>query len=229
MMLVRDVMTTDVVTAHVDTPLARLIDVMLTFGVSGLPVVDDAGRVVGVVTEADLVARRGQEARPLRLLSVVDDVLHARHNRWRQKASAMVTGEVMSIPARTIGPSDTVREAAARMVTMAVKRLPVVDDAGRPVGIIAQRDILRLMHRPDRDVDLAVRAALDDLGAGFDVRDVSASTAEGIVTLTGAAPTVGDVEQIVRRIAEIPGVIDIRNELTAVGPGPALGPATGTT
>ena len=203
-------MTTDVVTAGVDTPLARLIDLMLTTGVSGLPVVDEGRRVVGVVTEADLVARRGHEAKPRRLLSVVDDVLHARHNVWRQKASGLVTGEVMTVPPHTIGPADTVREAAGRMVTLAIKRLPVVDGDGRLVGIIAQRDVLRLMHRADGEVDLAVRAALDELAPTLDVGAVRATTVDGIVSLEGVAPSADDLEQIVSRIAEIPGVIDVR-------------------
>jgi CBS domain-containing protein len=222
MMLVRDVMTTDVVTAGVDTPLATVIELMLRHGVSGLPVIDDARRVVGVVTEADLVARRGHDRAPRRLLTIVDEVLHEHHNRWRQKASGLITGEVMTVPAHTIGPSDTVRHAAARMVTMAVKRLPVVDADGRLIGIIAQRDVLRLMHRADSEIDLAVRAALDQLGAGAAVDAVAATTTNGIVTLTGSAATVGDVERIVQRIGELPGVLDVRNLLRAVRPGPVL-------
>jgi CBS-domain-containing membrane protein len=219
MMLVQDVMTTDVVTADVDTPLVALIDDMLRHGISGLPVIDANRGVVGVVTEADLVARRGQEPRPRRLLSIVDDALRARQNRWRQKADGLLTAAVMTTPAHTIGPTATVRQAAARMVTLAIKRLPVVDGDGRLAGIISQRDILRLMHRPDGEVDLAVRAALDELEAD----DVRATTVDGVVTLSGSTPTSGDVERIARRIGELPGVIELRDQLSARGPGLALG------
>ena len=147
MTLVQDVMSTDVVTAAPDTALHELISVMLACGVSGLPVVDDDRRVVGVVSEADLVARRGFDPAPRRLLSIVDDALHQRHNRWTTKAAGLVAGEIMTVPAQTVHPNTDVHQAASRMVTLALKRLPVVDDDGRLVGIIAQRDILRLMLR----------------------------------------------------------------------------------
>ena len=145
-------MTTGVVTANPDTALHELISVMLVRGVSGLPVVDDDRRVVGVVSEADLVARRGFDPAPRRLLSIVDDALHRRHNRWCTKAAGLVAGEIMTVPAHTVHPNADVHQAASRMVTLALKRLPVVDDDGRLVGIIAQRDVLRLMlHDADPD------------------------------------------------------------------------------
>jgi CBS domain-containing protein len=145
MALVRDVMTTDVVVAAPDTPLAELIQRMLIWGVGGLPVVGEDRRVVGVVTEADLVARRGFDAAPRRLLSIVDDTLHARHNRWCLKAAGLVAEEIMTVPAQTVHPDTDLRRAASLMITLAIKQLPVVDDDGRLVGIIAQRDILRLL------------------------------------------------------------------------------------
>jgi CBS domain-containing protein len=154
MTLVHDVMTTDVVTAAPDTALDELIRIMLVRGVSGVPVVDDERHVVGVVTEADLVARRGFDPAPRRLLSIVDDALHARHNRWCLKAAGLTASEIMTVPPETIHPSTDVRHAASRMVTLAIKRLPVVDDDGRLVGIIAQRDVLRLL-RSDGDPRVA--------------------------------------------------------------------------
>jgi CBS domain-containing protein len=136
-MLIRDLMTTDVVTARVDTPLARLIDLMLTTGVSGLPVVDEDGRLV---------------------------------------------------------------------------------------GIVAQRDVLRLMHRTDPEVDLAVRAVLADL----DIDAISSTTVEGIVKLEGVASSAGELEQIVRRLADIPGVIDVRTPTVTFGPGGGVATGAGS-
>ena len=149
MTLVRDVMTTDVVAVRPDARLQELVNLMLERGVSGLPVVDGEHRVVGVCDRADLVTRRGFDPAPPRLLSIVDDALHARHNLWRLKAGALVANELMTTPPQTVRVTDDVRLAASKMVTLAHKRLPVIDDGGRLVGIIAQRDILRLLHHAD--------------------------------------------------------------------------------
>jgi CBS domain-containing protein len=146
MTVVGDVMTTKVVSVRPDTRFERLIEVMLDHDVSGLPVIDEQDRVVGVVTEADLVARQRFHVASPRLLSVVDDALHARHNTWRLKAAGLIAGDIMSAPACTIRATDDAGRAAAVMITMGHKRLPVVDDAGRLIGIVAQRDILRLLH-----------------------------------------------------------------------------------
>jgi CBS domain-containing protein len=85
---------------------------MLARGVSRLPVVDDDRRVVGVVSEADLVARRGFDPAPRRLLSIVDDALHQRHNRWCTKAAGLVAGEIMTVPAHTVHPNTELHQAA---------------------------------------------------------------------------------------------------------------------
>jgi CBS domain-containing protein len=214
-MLVRDAMTTTVVTADRDTPLPRLIDDMITFGVSALPVVDDQRKVVGIVSEADLVARRGFDARPRRVLSVVDDMLHAHHNRWRLKAEASTTADIMTTPVRCVGPLDSVRTATARMVTMGLKRLPVVDSDDRLVGIISQRDVLRLLHRTDHEIQLAVEAILATEVYDRDAGGLTAATADGVVTLHGSVPTAGDVGLLERLARDVPGVVDVRNHVIA--------------
>ena len=131
----------------------------------------------------------------------------------------------MTVPAFTIGPDDTVRRAAARMATLALKRLPVVDVDGRLVGIISQRDILRLMYRSDDEVDRAVTAELARLTTAIDVRDVRATTADGVVTLAGTAPTSADIERILRAVHAAPGVIDVDNMLAVDDRGRADHPA----
>lgn len=221
-MLVRDVMTTDVVTARVDTPLPRLIEDMITYGVSGLPVVDDERRVVGIVSEADLVARKGFDVRRRRLLSVVDEVLHAHQNRWRQKAEASTTGDIMTVPVECVGPLVTVRVAAARMVTMSVKRLPVVGPDGALVGIISQRDVLRLLHRTDDEIQLALDAMLAGELPEPITEGVTATTRDGVVTLAGTVPTTSDLELVERLARDLPGVIGVRNEIVARIVGAAL-------
>jgi nitroimidazol reductase NimA-like FMN-containing flavoprotein (pyridoxamine 5'-phosphate oxidase superfamily) len=119
---------------------------MLEAGVSGLPVVDD-GRLVGIVTEADLVAKEAfpQRRRPLELVA---DMAFRHENRWSKKARGLTAEAIMSRPVRTAGPDDELSAAAARMVIGGVKRLPVVDDQGHLVGIISRHDVLT--HADDR-------------------------------------------------------------------------------
>lgn len=224
-MLVRDAMTRGVVTARVDTPLADLVDLMIENDVTGVPVLDLDGTVIGVVTEADLVARQGFGGEPRHRLSAFQDLFHGRRNRWWQKAAAMTTGEVMSTPARTITATVPLRAAAARMLTLGVKRLPVVDDAGRLVGIVSRRDLLRLFHRTDEAIATDVRATLADPLRGPENHGVQlVSVTRGIVHLTGWVHTDADAELIEAVVRQLPGVIDVR---TGIGRRRLVGTVTG--
>ena len=158
--VVRDVMVTDVVTAGVDTPLARVIDDMVRGDISGLPVIDGERRVVGIVTDADVIARRGFDPIPHLPSPVFDEDARSHRNRWRQKVDGCTVGDVMSTPVETVGPDAPLRSATARMITMSDRSLPVVDASGRLVGIVSHRDILRVLHRTDNEIATAVRAVL---------------------------------------------------------------------
>jgi CBS domain-containing protein len=144
---VQDVMTTDVVCAHPNTSYKELVELLATRRVSAVPVVDDRGHVVGVVSEADLLCKREQPARPaLRLLSA------PRRRRERVKAQATVAAELMSRPAVTIDPQATVAAAARRLHASGVKRLPVVHAGGRLVGIVSRVDLLKGFLRSDEEL-----------------------------------------------------------------------------
>ena len=156
--MVADIMTRTVVTATVDTPLPALIDEMLTYGISGVPVVDHERRVLGIVTYADLMCKPAFGGTHRGLLGVLADLLRGRERRWVSKSSGLVAGEIMTTDVQTTLPNETVRAAARRMVRFAVKRLPVVEN-DRLVGIVSRSDVLRRMHRSD-DVLQAEIAAL---------------------------------------------------------------------
>jgi CBS domain-containing protein len=141
---VGEIMRRDVVTVGPDVPIADAVDIMLERGVSELVAVDPARRVMGVVTEADIIARCAFHG--------PDDDGRAAgasaatwRNRWRVKAAGTTVGQLMSSPAVTTTPDATVASSAARMVTLALKRLPVVDGAGHLVGLVSQRDVLRTL------------------------------------------------------------------------------------
>jgi CBS domain-containing protein len=160
---VQDVMTIEVVVTHPTTPVKQVTDLLAGHGLSALPVTDGQGRVLGVVSEADLL---GGPQRPA------------------GGPVATTAGEAMTSPAVTVSPHATLTEAARRMQARGVKRLPVVADSGRLIGIVSRADLLRPLVRPDehisRDVEemLERKLLVDPARVEVEVRD-------GIVTLTG--------------------------------------------
>jgi CBS domain-containing protein len=189
---VQDVMTTDVVCAHSNTSYKGLVELLATRRVSAVPVVDDRGHVLGVVSEADLLRKREQPARPLiRLLS-------APRRRERAKAEATVAAELMSRPVVTIDPQAPVAAAARRLHASGVKRLPVVDAGGRLVGIVSRVDLLKGFLRSDAELQ---REIVEDVIFGdlfmapsrFDVH-----VQDGVVVLQGSCERRSLIPVVVR-------------------------------
>jgi CBS domain-containing protein len=109
--------------------------------INGLPVVDDSGRVVGIVTEAVLVSREAYGTERRRPLGLVLDYRRGCDPAWVRRASGATARELMTCMVSTVAPDDDLGEAAHRMVEGGHKRLPVVA-AGRLVGIVSRRDLL---------------------------------------------------------------------------------------
>jgi len=208
-MHVHELMTTAVVTARVATPLTRAIDDMIRHGISGLPVVDDERRVVGIVTEADVIARRGFLPLPHEPSAILDEQVRRYRNVWRQKVEGCTVGEVMSTPVETVAADASLSTATARMVTMSHRRLPVVDEKGRLVGIISRRDVLRVLHGDDAETAAAVRRALSDPSRCPPDHDVTASITDGTVTLHGSVHDRADLAAIVTVVRDLPGVLAV--------------------
>ena len=223
--VVRDVMVTDVVTAGVDTPLARVIDDMVRRDISGLPVIDGERRVVGIVTDADVIARRGFDPIPHLPSPVLDEDARSHRNRWRQKVDGHTVGDVMSTPAATIGPDASLRSATARMITMSHRSLPVVDAGGRLVGIVSHRDILRTLHRTDDEIATSVRAALADETSMQAADALAVSVADGAVTLTGSTAEPSRLPALLAVVAQLAGVLEIHDAVTRRATPPCDDPA----
>jgi CBS domain-containing protein len=159
-MKVRDVMTELVVTASPEMSFQETAELLLEAGVTGVPVVGPHGRLLGLVTEADLMSKEAFDSRRRRPLAAVVDYLTGTA-RWIDKAAGLTAGEVMTTHVVTADPDEDIRTAARRMLERGVKRLPVVDN-GRLVGIVSRYDVLRLFHRSKDDV--AFEAPVSDGG-----------------------------------------------------------------
>jgi len=143
---VGDVMTRDVVSVRPETPCRAVADLMIEHRVSGIPVVDYFGHVVGVVSETDLLPRIETARERPRLGE------RRAYRRDRRKAAGRTAAEVMTSPAVSVMPSLSVPVAARRMRVAGVKRLPVEDALGRLVGVVSRGDLLRAGATDDRDL-----------------------------------------------------------------------------
>jgi CBS domain-containing protein len=210
---VSDVMTTTVVTVDRITPYQEIDRLLTERRISGVPVLKMGRHVAGVVSEADLLAAEDETARQARLASALG-------RRWRLRKRPHVNltaGTLMTEPAITIAPDATVPAAARLMNTHHVRRLPVVDEAGKLVGIVSRRDLLSVFLRPDGDIAHDARQVLDELPLA-DPKAVIVAVKHGVVTLTGTMRPEPDESKNVlpltlRLIWDIDGVVDVVNKL----------------
>ncbi|MEU0156661.1 CBS domain-containing protein [Micromonospora fulviviridis] len=206
---VGDVMTRDVATVGEETPYRRIVDVLIRQGVSGVPVVDSFHRVLGVVSEADLLHKVEWAGHP-------DErrVFEGRRRRTaREKAGALVARDLMTAPAVTTHARATLPAAARLMDHEAVKRLPVLDDLGRLVGIVTRGDLLRVHLRTDAQIrEEVVREVLRRVLA---VRDglVTVQVRAGEVTLDGRLDRRSAVELAGRLAGQVGGVVAVHNAI----------------
>ncbi|MBY8874597.1 CBS domain-containing protein [Micromonospora sp. PLK6-60] len=206
---VRDVMTTDVAAVREHTAYREIVDVLTGRRVTAVPVVDEARRVLGVVSEADLLHK-------VELLGQPHErrVFTGRRQRAaRTKAGATAAADLMTAPAITVGPDATLVEAARLMTARRVKRLPVVDDLGRLTGIVTRGDLLAVHLRPDADIRTdVVREVLHRVLAVPDgVVDVEVH--DGVVTLTGQLDRWSTVRLALRLTAQVSGVVQVVDAL----------------
>ncbi|HEX5596730.1 MAG TPA: CBS domain-containing protein [Micromonosporaceae bacterium] len=206
---VRDVMSADVATVREDTPYREIIDVLTERRVSAVPVIDDFGRVLGVVSEADLLHKIELIGQPHERR-----VLEGRRRRTaRIKADAAVAADLMAAPAVTTSPETAVAAAARAMTHEQVKRLPVVNDLGRLVGIVTRGDLLRVHLRPDADIRRDVVREVLRRVLAVEEGVVNVTVEDGVVRLTGQMDRRSSVEIAGRLAAQVSGVVEVINEL----------------
>lgn len=202
-------MTSEVVTVAVDASFKEVVRLLEENAVSALPVLDDEGRLVGVVSEADLLPKEEYRDGTER----VRRLDRLRHRRELAKASGDAAGELMSTPAVTIDPDATLGRAARRMAEEKVKRLPVVDDSGALVGIVSRADLIEAFLRPDVAIAEEVRSELDSRVLLTEYGAVDVDVKEGVVTLTGELDRKSSVMIAERLARTVDGVVDVKSEI----------------
>ena len=206
---VDDVMTTKVVTVTPDTPYRALVDTLIEHRVSATPVVDDFLHVLGVVSEADLLHKieYADVERPR--------LFESRHRRaGRAKAAARVAAGLMTAPAVTALSGTTIAAATRLMDGRHVKRLPVIDDLGRLIGIVSRGDLLKVHLRPDDEILADVRDGVLRTVLAEDAAAIEVEVTAGVVTLTGNVGRWSVTELAGRLVRQVPGVAEVDDRLT---------------
>jgi CBS domain-containing protein len=204
--LVRDVMTHGVVAAHEAAPFKEIVAALARNRVSAVPVIDDDRKVVGVVSETDLMTHMALGSRPA-------PHRHGKGSPASRKAHATTAGELMTTPAVTVRAHATIVEAARVAGRAGVRHLPVVDADGVLIGIISRGDLLRVFLRADDDIRDEITQYATNMG--LDRTAVAVEVTEGVVTLTGKAERALQVVKLVNHVRDVSGVVEVDNRLTA--------------
>jgi CBS domain-containing protein len=206
---VADVMTYGAVSAVADTPYRDLVDLLEMRSVNAVPIVDSFDRVLGVVSASDLLHRIefAGGVDPPRIFE------SRRHRRDRRKASGAAAEQLMTSPAITVSKRTSVADAARLMEVTGVRRLPVIDDLGRLIGMVTNRDLLKVFLRPDdhikRQVVVDILSDMDGGRAGV----VSVEVHDGAVLLAGDLERRTAVEELTSRVEAVEGVVSVENQI----------------
>jgi len=205
---VRDIMTTGVVTVRPDTPYRTVAALFREHRVSGFPVTGVDGKVIGVVTETDLLA-----------------LAAGQHRRRHDPGDQATAGDLMSHPAVTARPDDLVQAAAGVMQKHRLQRLPVVDLDGRLAGIVSRSDVLSVFDRSDEEIRREV--AQDVIADGFftDPARFTVTVHKGVVTLAGAPGSAVLGASIVAQVEHLEGVVAVRDRFTYPAPSAPSAPS----
>ena len=189
-MKVRDVMTSPAITSSIDASAAQVAQSLVRHAISGAPIVDREGCIVGLVTEGDLVAVETHG----KCLNVTP------------------VEEVMTRAVDVAALDDDVEAAAERLVQFGYRLMPVVE-GGRVVGVVSRRDLLRHCDVADREVNRTVAAAIDEIASSS---DITFAVSAGVVTLAGEVPTGGHRRELHDKVARIDGVLAVDDRLSTL-------------
>lgn len=208
-MKVFDVMTEEVVTATPDESLKQAAAKMVQARISGLPVLDDSAKLVGIITEADFLryeASRGERNRK--------GLLHALFEPHEPIEEPVTVGEAMTRDPVVVLPEASLSEAARLMASKGVKRLPVVDPNGKLLGIVSRADVVAAFTRPDEVIEDEIREDVVKRILFLDPDAIEVDVSDGIVTLSGEIENQSDVRLLEELVRRLDGVVRVDGQLT---------------
>lgn len=210
-MKVKDVMTAEVVTVDAETALKDAAGLLVQHHITGVPVVDASGEVVGVLSEADIVAKEAKQRQQRR--SMLSWLLDPADPWLDERAGARTVREAMSTPALAIGPEADISEAAGRMVEDGVNRLPVIDD-GQLVGIVTRADLVRAFTRSDDAIHREIVHDVVERIFWLDPSEVVVVVDKGTVTISGKVETENDAKLLPELVRRVAGVVAVNASLS---------------
>ncbi|MCX5193127.1 CBS domain-containing protein [Streptomyces sp. NBC_00249] len=198
---VADLMTDEVVSVAPGTAFKDVAKLLAQYDLSGVPVLDDEDRVVGVVSQTDLLAHTLPG--------------HYPSEQGITAAGPPTAGDVMSVPAVTVHAEETVADAARLMTRRSIERLPVVDVEDRLVGIVTRRDLLRIFLRPDSEIRRRVTDEVLTEVLGVPAGDIDVHVVDGIVTLDGHVERRSQLPALLSLVEQLDGVVAVASRVTA--------------
>jgi CBS domain-containing protein len=211
---VRDVMTARVVAVRKNATFKEMAALLTEYRVSAFPVLDDEGKVIGVVSEADLLSKEALVADMGSQAAWLGRIAGSPYHDEFAKAAAVTAADLMTKPPVVVTPDEPVTSAARLMYHGRVKRLPVVGEKGQLIGIISRADVLSVYSRPDEEIrqEITKNVILNEFFAGPDRFVVTVK--DGIVTLEGYPESAAKGRDIVAEAWHVEGVVSVRDRLT---------------
>jgi CBS domain-containing protein len=213
---VGDVMSSPVVTVDEYAGVKEIAGLLRSRGFNAVPVISRLGGLLGVISEADIIARQDRHLRSA----------HWYDSRERRKGIERAAGsfarDIMTPTPTTTTASTPLNELAEIMHARHLKSLPVVDDEGYLIGMVSRRDLLGVLARSDEEIAAEVRRRLHE--ACVDLTAVQVAVRDGVVTLTGGVRETSDAEHLTAVAGQVDGVVRvwpwvISEELVLGGPG----------
>lgn len=211
-MRVRDLMTERVLSIGPEAPIKDVARILVEHRISGLPVCDVEGRVLGVVSEGDILykehdPKEGHRGGPLSWI-----VEGSPTDAGELKATALTAAKAMTAPAITVAPYESVAEAARLMCERGVNRLPVVKDE-KLIGIVTRADLVRAFIRSDEEIAKEIEDEVLGRTLWIDAGKVEVEVIHGSVQLDGRLHTRSDAELLERLVARVPGVVGVESSV----------------
>lgn len=208
---VGDVMTRKVVTVDGLAPFKEVVRLMQEHEVSALPVVDDDGTMLGIVSEGDLILKEDPEFEGRGRLFESRNRAAA-----RAKAAGGAAWELMTTPVVSVTAEASLGEAARLMHRHGVKRLPVVDARGRVIGIVSRVDLLKVFLRTDAEIADEIREDVVRRTLWIEPDTIRVMVHDGVATLEGQVEREGLVPVIDRLVSSVEGVVDVDDRLSSI-------------